>query len=277
MATTDRSRLQIAFYIFFLICMAIRYGDGLMLHQLMENPLHDPRRDPVIWLIQWSGLPDLLSVEPVSYIFDLIVITIPLIILIRIYGNKSIQRLVLIHAMCFVIYILSINCYPTLSIRKYLGLALVPFAFAFLRTERLVSYLSLMRYFVCYIFASASLWKISRGAVWQPDQMKRILMDQHIEHIVHFPNHIVTQFVMWMLDHASLMQALLLSGVAAQALFIVGFFTKKYDRVLTILLVIFIAMDYLVMRIEYWEFLVFVPILWYSGRLLTRSEENTTA
>jgi len=54
--------------------------------------------------------------------------------------------------------------------------------------------------------------------------------------------------------------ALLLSGLAMQLSFAIGFLTKKFDGLLLIGLIVFIFADFLVMRIEYWEFLIFAPL-----------------
>jgi ABC-type dipeptide/oligopeptide/nickel transport system permease subunit len=44
-----------------------------------------------------------------------------------------------------------------------------------------------------------------------------------------------------------------LSATLLELSFIAGFFTKKYDRLLLALVVIFLVMDHLIMRITYYE------------------------
>ena len=266
MQVNDRKTYAIYFYVCFIIFSIVRYFDGLFLFQIAENPIRSPRVDPLVWFIQYLGLPKYMSHPVVQFFFDGAIILLPIIILIRVLMNKKINRIADILVLFFGIYILMIYCFPTLSIRKYLGLVLIPIAFIFRSKSRYLSYLEVMRYYVLFVFTSASIWKIARGVAWDPTHMQESLKVQHIDNFIHWPDHYITKIIAPIIDNPMYCSVLLLGAVVTQLLFGIGFFTKKYDKFLAALLILFIISDYLVMRIEYWEFIVFLPLLLFKPK-----------
>lgn len=228
---------------------------------MSTNPIRSPRVDLNVWLVQSTGLIDLVSIPMISLCIDLAILILPCIILYRILNDKKIHKLATLLCVLFGFYILIIYCFPTLSIRKYLGLILIPIAFTFTSKDRFTAYLELMRYYILFVFTSASLWKILRGVAWDPNHMQLSLKGQHIDNFINWPDHYITQTLSTFIGEPSFCFWLFLSAVIFQLSFSIGFFTKKYDNVLALLLIIFIVSDYLVMRIEYWEFIVFLPLL----------------
>ena len=257
-----RKSYAIYFYGLFIFFMVVRYFDGLFLHQIITNPIRSPIVDLVVWITHLFGIPNLISNPIISLSIDAVLILLPIIILYRVFNDKKINKLAAILCLLFGFYILTIYCYPTLSIRKYLGLVLIPIAFIFTSKKRYYFYLELMRYYVLFIFTSASLWKILRGVAWDNNHMYLTLKAQHIDNFVNWPDHFITKLIATIIEHPTYCSMLFLTAVASQLFFAVGFFTKKYDNLLALLLIVFILSDYLVMRIEYWEFIVFLPLFY---------------
>lgn len=254
--------------------MAVRYFDELFLSQVIANPIRSPRIDPIVWTTHYLGIPDLVANPSFSLFVDVLVVLLPILILVGLYFNKKIKHLATVLAVLFSLYILIIYCFPTLSIRKYLGLILIPIAFIFDSEKRYYSYLELMRYYVIFIFTSASLWKIIRGVAWDNSHMYLTLKAQHIDNIVNWPDHYITKFISAIIENPVYCSILLLAAVISQLTFAIGFFTKKYDKLLAALLILFIVSDYLVMRIEYWEFIVFLPL--FLGKYPQDSDLNSS-
>lgn len=261
MAWIERKTYALYFYECFTVFLIIRYYDGLFLHQISSNPIRSPRVDLVVWITQLIGIPDIVSNQYLSLAIDSLIIVLPILILYRVYVDKKIHKLATSLTFLFGLYVLIIYCFPTLSIRKYLGLVLIPVAFTFSSKKRYYNWLELMRYYVLFVFTSASLWKIVRGVAWDPTHMQLSLKAQHIDNLVNWPDHYITQLISTIIDNPSYCSILFIVAILSQLTFAIGFFTKKYDRLLALLLIIFIVSDYLVMRIEYWEFIVFLPLL----------------
>ena len=259
----NRRTYTIYFYVCFVLFLVIRYFDGLFLSQISSNPIRSPRVDLIVWLTHLIDLPDLFTNTTLSLILDTSIVILPLIILFQVFRNRSIHKTSLVLSFLFTFYILVIYCYPTLSLRKYLGLVLIPFAFSFSNNERFSNYLRLMRYFVLFVFTSASLWKITRGVIFDDWHMQLSLKLQHIDNFANWPDHYITKLLSTFIANSQYCYVLFILAVLMQLSFVVGFFTRKYDRLLAFFLIVFIITDYLVMRIEYWEYIVFLPLFWY--------------
>ena len=258
----------------FLAFHFIRICNGLNLSQLGRPFIHEVRQDPLVWHFVASGIPDMIVSSNFLCLGLDILLAIPMILIAFFsFSQKAIFRLVIIHVLLFAIYLLIIFSFPSLSIRKYLGLALVPIIFLFQDKRNYSKAFDIMRFYVMFIFASSAMWKIVRGAIFDNDQFVNILRNQHLEHLVLFPNHITSQIADWLIMHQNISYIFYLLIALLQLSFLTGFFTRKYDRYLLAGMLLFILGDFLVMRVEYWEFLVFVP-LFLSGKNLFRHYEE---
>jgi len=250
----------------FLLFQLIRAFNGLLISQLGQPFIHIPRVDPLIWTLIASGIPDLIVQSSfLSLALDVIVVLPVLIILLK--NNKAPQwtrPLIGLHILIFSFYLLIIFSFPTLSIRKYLGLVIVPFVFLAGSDKRYFKNLELLRYYVLFIFSSSAIWKISRGALFDSEQFYNIMRAQHFDHIINFASHISSQVGLFFIEHPGLAQFFYWQVTLIQLSFIIGAFTKKYDHFLLAGFLLFIVGDFLVMRIEYWEFFIFIPIFFLT-------------
>jgi len=187
---------------------------------------------------------------------------LPILILYLEKEEKNNRSIILTHTVAVAIFLVTIYSYPTLSIRKYLPMVIVPVAFLFVTEERYEFTLRAIRYWVCYIFASAAIWKIVRGAAFDKEHMIETVISQHIDTIVHWSDHYMSGIASWLIAHPMACAALLIAAVLSQLTFLIGFFTRNYDKWLMALLGIFVLADYLVMRIEYWEYALLLPLLY---------------
>lgn len=273
MSWVSRARYITYYYVCFLVLFFIRWVDGLALVQLGKNPINTPRQDPIMWLWHWIKGPQLFSGTVMSYTLTMTVMGLPLVILYLQKQKKNNRQIILTHILLTAIFIITIYAYPTLSVRKYLPMVLVPLAFVFATDDRYRFAIRSLRYWVCYVFASAALWKIARGVVWDSHHMVETIRSQHIDNIVHWPNHYVTKIASWLISNPQMCYALLVVAVISQLTFAIGFFTRKYDKWLIALLITFVIADYLVMRIEYWEYVLLLPL--FFSRSGTQARPTT--
>ena len=249
----------------FLIFHVVRLINGLSLSQMNQPIIHEVRQDPLVWNLIYSGIPDLFASSfELSLMMD-IIITIPIILILFFkLAQKGIRKVILAHVILFAFYLLIIFSFPSLSIRKYLGLAVVPLVFLFQKEATYERAIHLLRYYVLFIFSSSALWKVTRGSIFESDQFVNILRNQHLEHIVLFPDHITTHIAAGLINQPSLAFMFYIMIALLQISFLIGFLTRKYDKLLLMGFLLFILGDFLVMRVEYWEFFVFIPVFFLS-------------
>ncbi len=246
--------LFLAFYLF-------RFFDDLTITQLSQPYFYEPHEDPFAWLFIASGIPEfVVSNVWLSLGLDVLVPTLVIAILWYAYRREKPFKLLFLHLILFSFYLFVVFSYPSLSIKKFLGLALLPLLFL-AKGEKAYKFLfQVFRYYVLFIFSSSALWKLFRGSVFQENQFVHILQKQHIDQFHFFPDHIVSIIASYIIDKPALATLLFLSAVVLQLLFCIGFFSRRWDRFLALLLLVFVLFDFLFMRIEYWEFLVFLPL-----------------
>lgn len=119
-----------------------------------------------------------------------------------------------------------------------------------------------IRYYVLWMMVSAAVWKIYRGSWCVPHQMAEILLDQHLRYLLLYPDAVFSQFVRWLVAHPALANLLWYLGWLIEGSFIIGFFTRRWDRWLGMLFLSFFAADYALMGINFWEFCIFAIVFY---------------
>lgn len=124
------------------------------------------------------------------------------------------------------------------------------------------------------IFFSAALWKLRTGVVFNLEQMSAILIHQHTPYFTVNSGNVYAKIILFFIEHKILSYSVFLLGFLAELLFIVGFFTKKYDKQLMILFVGFLVFNLFFMRIDYLNWFVFVGTLFLSNKTISDSKDE---
>lgn len=174
------------------------------------------------------------------------------------------------------LYTLLLSSLSALSIEGLVCWFLLPIIFVF-KTERVFYYgLNAMRYIFLIIFFSAGLWKIRAGGIFNIEQMSAILLLQHSSYITADPGNWFSKFIIYLVNNTWLSYAIYLMATLAEIAFIIGFFTKKFDKLLIVLLTLFVVFDLFLMRINYFSWLSFLACLWYAKYDLPKADAITT-
>lgn len=249
-----RKRLGYMVFGFVLLSLVYRWLSGALLSQLASPVLVSPFADNFFWAYLFTDIPRLLSNHFVlALLFDLFFIGLTIGCLMRV-RSRLLSIVLLIWAVTY--YVIYHN-YVGHHGHSFLGIIfmIIPFTMKGDKTFRITW--EAVRYYLCFIFASAALWKIFRGSAFDGDHLVATLLSQHIDLLVYKPESLIAGIVQFLLNHQWMIQVIFAIVVAVQLSFLTGFFTKKYDRILLTLMVLFVAADYLVMRINFAELLIF--------------------
>ncbi|HSN59717.1 MAG TPA: hypothetical protein VLR49_02190 [Ferruginibacter sp.] len=267
------------FLIFYFICFAGTYCwlvlNGLLLHQIAPvffiNKLDFSRNLLMLTDIQHA----VINSYFLQVILDVVYILSALVLLASsLAQHKSQYWLAVLHSIYNFIYAMLITSVSTLSIEGYISWILIPVIFAFRSETSFYFMLHSMRYFFLMIFASAAFWKIRAGGIFNIEQMSGILLKQHTSYIFAAPNDWFSRFLSYLVVHIKLSWSLYFVATIAELLFLVGFFTKKYDRALIIIFILFLLFDYFIMRINYMSWLIFSATLWFAKYTQPATAEN---
>ncbi len=241
------------------------WWNGMLLSQI-QPAFFTNKLDVSTWLLMRTGLHQAtLSNKPLCIIFDAVLLMLPIIYL-AFYKLQS--RWQYAFAWCLLIftfvYYQCYTLYPTTSIEGYIGYFLMPLLFTCMSLKRFYFTLHFLRYVFLFFFLSAGLWKLRSGGFFNMEQMSGVLLMQHKEYLVSSPDALLSHLYSWLIDHKLISWCLYAASTFFELSFAIGFFTKKFDRWLIWLFVIFLLMDMLVMRIYYFDMAVMLLTLVYS-------------
>jgi hypothetical protein len=221
------------------------------------------RFDGFTWLFMKTGLHQWLIDNPAGWtISDMMFYSMPLIFFLshNIYRTGATATAFIMLLINWT-YVQCYTLYPSDSIEAHTAWLLFPVAFlaSNAKTFRLLT--EGLRYFFLFAIASAGIWKIVSGSIFNMQQMSGVLLYQHADLLSTSPGYWQADMIQWLIGHPSASYLLYLAATLLELVFIIGFFTKKYDRLLIIAFIVFLLFDHLVMRIPYYEWLPYLVLL----------------
>lgn len=245
---------QYFFWSAFAILCYYFYNSALLsqLSQPLPPPLIFPSIDNTYWVVLASGIYHFVIQHAVlSVLLDISLMALPLLILIL--PNNRILFCAFFVLISF--YFITQNIVAAHHFHSLVGVVFLAFVFCF-KGERFEKLWQAVRYYTLFVFVSAALWKIARGHIFEPNQMANILKAQHAQFLFEQSSSIHAIFIRWLIENESICKWLFIAASLVQLIFGAGFFTKKVDYLLLNLMILFVVLNYAVMRIVSFELLV---------------------
>lgn len=266
--TRDKRILLTVYFLFYYAVFLFFYLDERLLSQY-QPILFNYNRDLTELGLIASGLPRWLIAHPGALtLADALAFLLPAALwgyAVR-RGRFSVALGVVFS--CFLgLYLLLADIFWQVHHEPFILYLLLSFAFLTNREDRFYAVLKGCRYYFLYVFVSAALWKIARGAVFNGQEMSRILLLHHSDLLTGSCSSFSCRAYGWLIGHPGLSWWLYLGDVLLELSFLAGFFTRRWDRWLIGLACLFVLADLLLMRIPYWTILLGTVTLWLgSGR-----------
>ncbi len=236
--------------------------NGMWLYQMQPN-IFLTRFDGFTWIFLNTGIHQwLLNNKEGWFMFDTAFYAITFIYFLshNVFKTGSLMIAILMLIINWV-YVQCYTLYPTNSIEAHQAWLLFPIAFLGTNEKTFRLLIEGLRYFFLFFFASAGLWKIVTGSVFNIEQMSGILLYQHADLLLTSPGYWQTNLIQWLITHPTIGFILYIAASLLELVFIAGFFTKKYDHLLIVCVIVFLLFDQLIMRIPYYEILPFLITL----------------
>ena len=223
------------------------------------------RMDVFSWVFMQTHLHQwLLNNRPGQILFDILFYAMPLVYysVLKTMRKASLPICILMLLINWC-YIECYTLYPTNSIEGYTVWLLFPIIFLCDNDKTFKLLFDGLRYFLLFFFFSSGVWKIIQGGLFNKLQMSGVLLFQHKEMLVNSPAYWQSELIIYLISHQVLSYILYILSALTELIFIIGFFTKKYDILLATMFVLFLVMDYFIMRIPYFETLPFLLTFLY--------------
>lgn len=249
---------RVIFSWLFIILVYFFFNNSL-LSQFQQPPLIYPGSDNTFWLMHILNIPQfLLQHHWAALVFD-IVLTCSCIVCVVIPHQRLFTWISI--AGVWILYI----AYCSAAGKHYaqIGYLLAPIPFLALKDQKFDMLWNLFRYWVCFLYVSAGLYKIYYGGFCYSHNMSNILMQDNADWFVFNREGWLYSSIHYLIENPGLSQWFYRLATFFDLLLVIGFFTKRFDKWLLAGLLIFHAGNYFLLHISFVEqsliFAAFLP------------------
>lgn len=242
-----------------LLFLLWRLFSGILPHQLAAPAIYKLDYDFSLWSLKLSGIAGLITGNATAgIIFSS---------LLFLCGGLAFffprKRLwTLSYAVLYLLYAITFNIYICHGTSYQAGFAVILFAFAAGTDEDFSLWWRTMRYYACFIYGTCFLWKIIHGAIWDWDHGLDCMKLNLAEYLYHYPQTMMSSIYAWLIRHSVWVNAGDKLVFFAEGAFLLGFFTKKFDRLLIFCAILIFLSVYLFADVFFLELLVIIfPLL----------------
>lgn len=246
------------YFYFAMIWLVYRFWGNTLFSNLAEPVLVYPSIDNIFWLFHWLNIPAFITQHQlIATVFDLLLFFLPILF---IKGQNKWYAVA--YTMLIATYHIVFATYSAHHFHSLMGLIIISISFWTADKARHQRLWEGARYYFLFVMASAALWKICRGSAFQPDQMVNILKAQHAQYFAEHGQTGLVSFYQYLMQNTAVAQGFYWLAIVLELAFLVGFFTKKWDKLLLFFFFAFIITNYFVMGIFSFELSVFGILLW---------------
>ena len=247
--------------LFAILMAAFRCQSGVLPCQWGAPVLVQPNLDATYWLFIYCGAAAFFSKGVGAYFLSGLLFLLP-ILSIFYRKNKISAYICGFYSLALLVYALVFNTYSGTHTSYLYGLWFVSLAFCFFDDIKFGLAWEGVRHYACWIYASAFGWKLVRGFWHFPLHAKAIIMHENTTYLLQNPDTYLAQALRFLIAHEQFAHYFLNIGMLLQGVFIIGFFTKKYDRWLFWLPFAFHCTTYFLLDVAFFEFLILQIVFW---------------
>lgn len=220
------TRLLAGYALFFWLLHFTQYTTP---SRLLAPPLFTLGLDITYWTFRLSGLMDLIVYNRTgAIVFDAALLTSGILTLIF-----PLRKWVIVFSILLSLYAVAFSSLLMHHVHIMTGLFIVFIPFWFRDNETSDLLWQAVRYYTCYIYSMAFLWKTVLGdSFFSLHQGSLTFQSNLVEYMYHDPQSFFAGICRWCIRNPWLTDAGEKFVIGLEGLMIVGFFTKRYDRLL---------------------------------------------
>lgn len=255
----EQAQIQRFIWLFLGFVWLFRAYQGLLLFQLHQAPFISVKADNVFWLYHATQIPRIvLQHQYLAFGLDILWL---LLAILGIFKTQN-RYLSSLAYLLFVNYLIIYNSVSTHHEHLLLGLLFcMPLLLVRDKTNFVLIFAGI-RYYAIFALFSAALWKVYRGSLFTPNQMSEILKHQHIDYLITYPGAYFSNFITYLIRQPSLANLFWYGAWLIELSFALGFFSRRFDKLLGTLFILFFVMDYLLMQLCFVEFCIFAVVFY---------------
>lgn len=261
---TNRNTFARLLFGYFLLLLIYRFNSGTFLVFTCGQPMKGPEMDYTFWLSHCTGFPHFV----IQHYWACLLIDAGVIIfsLACFISDRSRYLYCILLLLFFFLQRITIESYSCSHSKSMSAVfvALLPFCFKKDRNMNLIVEFS--RYFLIFIMFSSAAHKFTNGLLFSPENFVNVLINQHSDLAILNPEHICYKIAGVLISNPKIAALSYILLFSTQAVFTIGFFTRKYDTFLLFFLIVFALTTYFIMRIYNFDIVVLGLFLLYYPR-----------
>lgn len=269
-----RRKYGLAALIYFAAVILIRIIGGKTLSNFCGQPIFAPEYSYIYWALLSTGWPAAIISSPfLCFLTDALTLLLPFV---AIFSHKRRELWVGAALIVFFIQTVTVEVYSVSHSKSVVALYLVLLPLL-LPERKFLLMADFARYGGLSIILQAVYWKFVNGGLLVKGNYLIQLINQYTDRAILNPDHYLYQISLFIIARPALSDLLYKMLFLTQAIFILSFFTRRFDKVLILFLFAFSLTTWLFMGIYNFDiFIVSVP-LWFSGAIgvLLKAESLT--
>jgi hypothetical protein len=256
------------------IILVYFFFNNSLLSQLQQPVLIAPGSDNSFWLLHILNIPQfLLHHYWAALVFD-IVLTCSCIICIIITQQRLFCWITVI-----AVWILFI-AYSSAAGKPYaqIGYLLAPIPFIVLSNQKFDMLWNLFRYWVCFLYFTAGVYKIYYGGFGYNHNMSNILLQDNAEWFAFNREGLSYNMIHYLVENHGISQWFYRIATFFDLALVIGFFTKRFDKWLLTGLLFFHIGNFFLLHISFVEqsliFAAFLPWQKWAGPNQTHKTDD---
>jgi hypothetical protein len=251
--TSERKWLCRLTFTFILLSLFYSFISHTLVHQMVNPVLRYPYVNPSFWLLILSGIPGFISGHPaVSLLFDISLAGSCILVLVK----PDRRFLVLLFFILYSVYFSIYNIYGAEFTNYKVGILLAPIPFMVKAGTSFNFLWEGLRYLTLFAYGDAFLWKLFRGT-WHFRSQGVLVIKKNLSGYLYFnPDTNLAHLYYWLLRHDAITDLLFKTGFFLEGLFLLGFITRRFDKLLFLVSLVLQIGFYLFADLVYWELLI---------------------
>lgn len=233
---------------------------GVGFHSLYKAPFYNFGVDIFFVVFYFFHIPQTIVHHLwLGYLLDILIVVL---LLVQILLPRLRYLPILLLLLLFTYYVTLAGYHTHSNYQTGFVLILIPFIF-YKENNRNLAF-ECLRYYLLFFYFSAAYHKLITGSLWEVNHFSNIIKGQFVPYFIEDHTSIRTQLNFYLAQHPFGSYLFYLFGTLLEFIIIIGFFTKKYDKALGIIILLFHFVNWFVMDIGPFGQIAFVSMLFFS-------------
>lgn len=236
---------------------------GVSFSYLYGNGFFSLEADPVPWIFYLANIPQFITTHQwLGIVLDISVIGLLLLFIRNPFDHKL---AILLFILLLLFYVTFMGHLAHHNYQFGFCLIFIPFMFKNDMSRRLA--FEATRYFLLFFYLSAAILKIWYGTFSNTAHLSHLVSGQFTPYFLEGNTGIRTSVNFYLSSHHLVSYSLFIASIILELVSLVGFFSKSFDKLIAVLVLLFHFTNWFIMDIAPFGQIAFVCMLFFSNQL----------